>query len=141
MKDPAKGSISVLNLMEVVTENGDPTEDSSYFRTLCQQSFPGPLVGGSFGNKELNKWIDERIGNCGSPDMDFRKGEVLRLLLSLLKIACQYYGKFRSPFGTDAIVSVVNFMPLMHAIFIFSLKCIGTVIYLLYITLKDMQIT
>ncbi|KAF5734901.1 hypothetical protein HS088_TW15G00398 [Tripterygium wilfordii] len=99
------GTISVLNLMEVVTANNDasnigaPTCD--YFHALCHQSFPGPLVGGNVGNKELNKWIDERISNCSSPDMDFRKGEVLKLLLSLLKIACQHYGKLRSPFGTD----------------------------------------
>ncbi|XAR70462.1 hypothetical protein NMG60_11027316 [Bertholletia excelsa] len=100
------GSISVLNLMEVVTERVDGScigaSTSGYFNALCRLPFPGPLVGGNVGNKELNKWIDERIANCGSPDMDFRKGEVLRLLLSLLKIACQYYGKLRSPFGTDA---------------------------------------
>ncbi|KAF5729847.1 hypothetical protein HS088_TW20G00212 [Tripterygium wilfordii] len=99
------GTISLLNLMEVVTANNDasnigaPTCD--YFRTLCHQSFPGPLVGGNVGSKEPNKWIDERISNCGSPDMDFRKGEVLKLLLSLLKISCQHYGKLRSPFGSD----------------------------------------
>nr|CAN66784.1 hypothetical protein VITISV_013511 [Vitis vinifera] len=107
-QDPVKGSISVLNLTEVVTENGDPTKGCNYFRTLCQQSFPGPLVGGSVGSKELNKWTDERITNCESPDMDFRKGEVLRLLLSLLKIACQHYGKFRSPFGTDTIIKILR---------------------------------
>lgn len=108
VKDPVKGSISVLNLMEVVTENGDPTKGCNYFHTLCQQSFPGPLVGGSVGSKELNKWTDERIANSESPDMDARKGEVLRLLLSLLKIACQHYGKFRSPFGTEPMVGVLN---------------------------------
>lgn len=99
------GSVSVLNLMEVVTEKTDASSIGmgacEYFRIICQQSFPGPLVGGNVGSKELNKWIDERIANCESPSMDYRKGEVLRLLLSLLKIACQHYGKLRSPFGTD----------------------------------------
>ncbi|GAV88199.1 Sec16_C domain-containing protein/Sec16 domain-containing protein [Cephalotus follicularis] len=97
------GSISVLNVMEVVMGNADASNigGDDYFRSLCQQSFPGPLVGGNVGSKELNKWIDERIANCGSPNIDYRKVEVLRLLLSLLKIACQHYGKLRSPFGTD----------------------------------------
>ncbi|KAK9274715.1 hypothetical protein L1049_021966 [Liquidambar formosana] len=104
-QDPVGGSVSVLNLMEVVTENTDASSIGvgacDYFHTLCQQSFPGPLVGGNVGSKELNKWIDERIAKCESPNMDYRKGEVLRLLLSLLRIACQHYGKLRSPFGAD----------------------------------------
>uniref|UniRef100_A0A5B7AAT1 Protein transport protein sec16 n=1 Tax=Davidia involucrata TaxID=16924 RepID=A0A5B7AAT1_DAVIN len=104
-QDPAGGSISVLNLMEVVTEKTDASSlgmnARDYFHTLCRQSFPSPLVGGNVGGKELNKWIDDRITNCEARDMDYRKGEVLRLLLSLLKIAYQHYGKLRSPFGTD----------------------------------------
>ncbi|MED6215753.1 hypothetical protein PIB30_001374 [Stylosanthes scabra] len=100
-----KGSISVLNMMEVVTGSRDSSivgnNSGDYFHALTQQSFPGPLVGGSVGSKDLYKWIDERIAHCGSPDMDFKKGERLRLLLSLLKIACQHYGKLRSPFGSD----------------------------------------
>ncbi|KAF2299042.1 hypothetical protein GH714_030169 [Hevea brasiliensis] len=104
---PVGGSISVLNLMEVISGNTNNAPNirgstCNYFRALWQQSFPGPLVGGNVGSKELNKWIDERIANCESADMDYRKGEVLKLLLSLLKIACQHYGKLRSPFGTDA---------------------------------------
>ncbi|XP_043812299.1 protein transport protein SEC16B homolog isoform X2 [Manihot esculenta] len=105
---PVGGSISVLNLMEVISgnTNNDPSVRGStcnYFRALCQQSFPGPLVGGNVGSRELNKWIDERITNCESTiDMDYKKGEVMKLLLSLLKIACQHYGKLRSPFGSDA---------------------------------------
>ena len=114
VKDPVGGLVSVLNLMEVLTGKTDPSSfgrsTCDYFRALCQQSFPGPLVGGSVGSKELNKWIDERIANCESPDMDYRKGKVLRLLLSLLRIACQHYGKLRSPFGTDT-VSRVNHNP------------------------------
>ena len=112
MKGPHGGLISVLNLMEVVTEKTDPSSTGvgafDYFNTLCRQSFTGPLVGGNVGNKELNKWIDERIANCESPDLDYRKGEVLRLLLSLLKIACQHYGKLRSPLGTESSAMRVN---------------------------------
>ncbi|CAN4075993.1 unnamed protein product [Withania somnifera] len=102
------GSISVLNLMDVVAERVDSSSlvmgACDYTRALCRQLFPGPLVGGSSSIKELNKWIDERISNAESPNMDYRKGEVLRLLLSLLKIACQYYGKLRSPFGTESVL-------------------------------------
>ncbi|KAL2348157.1 hypothetical protein Fmac_002157 [Flemingia macrophylla] len=107
-QDSVQGSVSVLNLIEVVTGSMDSTSigngTSEYFRALSQQSFPGPLVGGSVGSKELYKWLDERIAHCESPDMDYKKGVRLRLLLSLLKIACQHYGKLRSPFGTDTIL-------------------------------------
>ena len=100
----------MLNLIEVVTGNMDSLSirhnTSNYFHALSQQSFPGPLVGGSVGSKELYKWLDERIAHCESPDMDYKKGERLRLLLSLLKIGCQHYGKLRSPFGTDTILKV-----------------------------------
>ncbi|KAM7491210.1 hypothetical protein LguiA_034131 [Lonicera macranthoides] len=112
-QDPASvGSISVLNLMEVVNEKAATSRSGTgfydYFRTLSQQSFPGPLTGGNVGVKELNKWIDERITRCDSSDMDYRKVEVLKLLLSLLKIACQHYGKLRSPFGTDTTLRESN---------------------------------
>ncbi|KAG8659460.1 protein transport protein SEC16B homolog [Manihot esculenta] len=105
-QEPVGGSIYVLNLMEVILGNDNNAlnirgSTCNYFHALCQQSFPGPLLGGNVGSKELNKWIDDRIANCESPDMDYRNGKVLKLLLSLLKIACQHYGKFRSPFGTD----------------------------------------
>ncbi|KAI4315255.1 hypothetical protein L6164_028085 [Bauhinia variegata] len=107
-QDTLQGSVSVLNLMEVVVANVDSSHvgngASDYFSALCQQSFPGPMVGGSVGSKELYKWLDERIAHCGSPDMDIKKGERLRLLLSLLKIACQHYGKLRSPFGADTML-------------------------------------
>ncbi|XVE57648.1 hypothetical protein DITRI_Ditri04bG0106700 [Diplodiscus trichospermus] len=107
-QDYVGASISVLNLLEVVNGNrnvsGTVPAACDYFDTLCQQHFPGPLVGGNVGSKELNKWIDDRITSCESPDMDYRKGEVLRLLLSLLKIACQHYGKLRSPFGSDTLL-------------------------------------
>lgn len=96
--------LSVHNLMEVVSLSKGPssTETSahSYFHSLCHQSFPGPLVGGNVGSKELNKWVDERIAYCESLEMNYGKNQGLKLLLSLLKIACQHYGKFRS-FGGD----------------------------------------
>ncbi|WOG86276.1 hypothetical protein DCAR_0205477 [Daucus carota subsp. sativus] len=99
------GSISVLNLMEVVSGRPDAINSRSgvfdYFNNLCRQSIPGPLTGGNVSAKELYRWTDERIANCESPDIDYRKAEVLRLLLSLLKISLQHYGKLRSPFGTD----------------------------------------
>ncbi|PON40658.1 COPII coat assembly protein, Sec [Parasponia andersonii] len=104
--DPVGGSVSVHNLLEVATGNNDlsTSGSSDYLRALCQQSFPGPLVGGNVGSKELNKWIDERITNCESSIMDYKKGQILKLLLSLLKIACQHYGKLRSPFGSDTVL-------------------------------------
>ncbi|CAJ1928454.1 unnamed protein product [Sphenostylis stenocarpa] len=107
-QDSVQGSVSVLNLVEVVTGStgslsiGNGTGD--YFRALSLQSLPGPLVGGSVGSKELYRWLDERIAHCESSDLDYMKGERLRLLLSLLKIACQHYGKLRSPFGTDTLL-------------------------------------
>ncbi|XP_077235430.1 protein transport protein SEC16A homolog [Tasmannia lanceolata] len=104
-QDPVGHSVSLLNLMEVVIDKTDAASSGfgafSYFHALCQQTFPGPLVGGNVSTKELNKWIDERIANCGSTSMDFRKAELLRLLFSLLKISCQHYGRLRSPFGAD----------------------------------------
>ncbi|XP_023635307.1 protein transport protein SEC16A homolog isoform X2 [Capsella rubella] len=99
-------AVSVLNLAEVISGSASyssPGEDSlSYFRSLHQQSLPGPLVGGHVGSKELHKWIDERLLNCESSNMNFSRGKLLKMLLSVLRISCQYYGKLRSPFGTDA---------------------------------------
>lgn len=110
LKNPVGGSISVLNLSEVVTGNVNDINRgasvSSFFQALCRHSLPGPLTGGSVATKELNKWIEERLANFESADIDYRKAEVLKLLLSLLKIACQHYGKLRSPYGTDAVMKV-----------------------------------
>ncbi|KAG5538647.1 hypothetical protein RHGRI_019268 [Rhododendron griersonianum] len=104
-KDSADGIISVLNLMDVVMDKTDASSIGfgacDYFHVLCQQSFPGPLVGGNVGSREVNKWVDEKIASCKSPDMEYRRGELLSLLFSLLKIGCQYRGKLRSPCGTD----------------------------------------
>ncbi|KAI4338469.1 hypothetical protein MLD38_023527 [Melastoma candidum] len=115
MKDMSSGSslsyggqdfsacpISVLNLSEVFHKNGESIRACSYARALCQHSLPGPLVGGSVGNKDLNKWIDERIASCNTPDVDYQKAQNLKLLLSLLKVSCQHYGKLRSPFSSEA---------------------------------------
>ncbi|KAK6260856.1 hypothetical protein SCA6_015330 [Theobroma cacao] len=119
------GVINVLNLMEVVNDNSDASSfgfgANDYFQTLCQQFFPGPLVGGNIGNKELYKWIDERIANCESSSMGYR-GEVLRLLFSLLKISCQYYGKLRSPFGTDQTLKESDYPELAIAKLLGSVK-------------------
>ncbi|XP_023744228.1 protein transport protein SEC16A homolog [Lactuca sativa] len=106
MKDTSGGPIFVLNMAEIVTGGGDMatggTRICDYFHTLCRQSVPGPLAGGNVGGKELNRGIDERITQSHPPtDMDYKKDQVLKLLLSLLKIASQHYGKLRSPFGTD----------------------------------------
>ncbi|KAF5181677.1 transport protein sec16 [Thalictrum thalictroides] len=102
------GSISVLNVMDVVAGKKDTMQVGpgvdDYFHALCQQTYPGPLAGGSVGAKEVSKWIEERITKCGPPYIDYRKGELLRMLLSLLKIASQNYGKLRSPFGTDPLL-------------------------------------
>ncbi|PWA66364.1 ancestral coatomer element 1, Sec16/Sec31 [Artemisia annua] len=99
-KEASGGVILVHNLAEVVTEVADNgTGVRGYFHTLCRQSFPGPLAGGNVGSKELNRWIDERITHPS--DTDYKRDQTLKLLLSLLKIASQHYGKLRSPFGTD----------------------------------------
>ncbi|KAK1306606.1 hypothetical protein QJS10_CPA10g00887 [Acorus calamus] len=111
-QDTSGGTVSILNLMEVLSNKADAvamgSEGSEYISALCHQSFPGPLVGGNASNKDVNKWMDERIANCNSVTMDFRKGESLRLLLSLLKISFQHYGKLRSPFGSDRSVQEVD---------------------------------
>lgn len=102
--------INVYNLMEVVMEKTDAsslgTGGRDYFNALCHQSFPGPLVGGNPGTKELNKWIDDKIASYETAYMDVATRDLLRMLFSLLKIAVQYYGKLRSPFGSDQALKV-----------------------------------
>lgn len=109
-KDSVGSSISVHNLIEVVNGSTDAMSTGAgvldYFHSLCGQAFPGPLAGGSVASKELNKWTDETIAYSESSDMDYEKAEVMKLLLSLLKLACQHYGKLRSPFGTDINLKV-----------------------------------
>ncbi|XP_021768481.1 protein transport protein SEC16A homolog isoform X2 [Chenopodium quinoa] len=103
-KDSDGCFLSVLNLMEVVSLSKGPscseTSAYSYFHSLYHQSFPGPLIGGNVGSKDMNKWIDDKISNCESLEMNYGKRQGSKLLLSLLKIACQHYGKLRS-FGGD----------------------------------------
>ncbi|KAL8142224.1 hypothetical protein V2J09_015256 [Rumex salicifolius] len=105
MKKSAGPVVNVLNMMDIVVPKSEGVDvvaaGSDYFNALCNQSFPGPLVSGNVGNKELNKWIDDRVANSGSQETNFAKADVTRVLFSLLKIACQYYGKMRTPFGTD----------------------------------------
>jgi hypothetical protein len=52
-----------------------------------ESTFAGPLNGGGVSAKELMKWIDERASSQPTS---------LRLLLGVLKVACQHYGKLRS---------------------------------------------
>ncbi|KAI8028464.1 CTP synthase [Camellia lanceoleosa] len=85
--------INILNLMDVAMDKTDASGTRSgvcdYLYTLCQQSFPSPLVCGNVGSREVNKWIDEKIANCKSPDMDYRKGELLRATF-LFRIAFEH---------------------------------------------------
>ncbi|GAB4844330.1 hypothetical protein Ancab_037694 [Ancistrocladus abbreviatus] len=104
-QDSAGGVINVLNIMEVAMPTNDGRHTGlggyGYLHTLCRQYFPGPLVSGNMGSKELNKWIDDKLANCETLYRDYERVCILRMLFSLLKITCQYYGKLRSPFGTD----------------------------------------
>ncbi|XP_062217913.1 protein transport protein SEC16B homolog isoform X2 [Phragmites australis] len=101
----SSATVSVLNLSEVV-DKVDPSSVTnssalSYFHALCRQPVPGPLVGGNAASKDVNKWLDEMIAWYESSASDFQKGDPRKLLISLLKILCQHYGKLRSPFGSD----------------------------------------
>ncbi|KAJ4804102.1 COPII coat assembly protein SEC16 [Rhynchospora pubera] len=111
-KGGTAGSISILNISEIVKEKYESPNivhqgALSYFHALCHQSFPGPLVGSNAATKDVNKWLDERIAGCEASD-DFQKGKYMKLLLSLLKIMCQHYGKLRSPFGADPSLQDVD---------------------------------
>jgi hypothetical protein len=98
--------VSVLNIPEIVADKiNNPSMDNSsalsYFHALCRQPIPGPLVGGSAASKDVNKWLDDMIGVYESSLTEFQGGDVQKVLISLLKILCQHYGKLRSPFGSD----------------------------------------
>lgn len=99
-KETSEAAISILNLMEVVKDKAETLGD--YFCSLSQHACPGPLVGGNASTKDIYRWIDESITHCESPAVDPKKGKMVKLLLSLLKISCQHYGKLRSPFGSSA---------------------------------------
>uniref|UniRef100_A0A0E0L6T1 Protein transport protein sec16 n=1 Tax=Oryza punctata TaxID=4537 RepID=A0A0E0L6T1_ORYPU len=100
------GTVSILNVSEIVSDRVDhpsiPSDSAlSYFHALCRQPIPGPLVGGSAAAKDVNKWLDEITGGYDSSIREFQGGDDQKLLISLLKILCQHYGKLRSPFGSD----------------------------------------
>ncbi|CAM0948148.1 unnamed protein product [Alopecurus aequalis] len=102
----SSGTVSLLNLSEVVEDKTDASRIPdgsalSYFRVLCRQPVPGPLVGGSAASKDVNKWLDEMITWYESSTSEYERGDPRRLLISLLKILCQHYGKLRAPFGSD----------------------------------------
>ncbi|KAG2608861.1 hypothetical protein PVAP13_4KG010000 [Panicum virgatum] len=99
-------TVSVLNIPEIVADKIDNPSMAngsalSYFHALCRQPIPGPLVGGSAASKDVNKWLDDMIGVYESSLTEFQGGDVQKVLISLLKILCQHYGKLRSPFGSD----------------------------------------
>ncbi|XP_021304255.1 protein transport protein SEC16A homolog isoform X2 [Sorghum bicolor] len=99
-------TISVLNIPEVVADKIDHSSITnsgafSYFHALCRHPIPGPLVGGSAASKDVNKWLDDMTGVYESSQTEFQGGDVQKVLISLLKILCQHYGKLRSPFGSD----------------------------------------
>lgn len=105
-QDSIGSSVSVHSLIEIISDRHDApcigVGCYDYLDVLCRQSFPGPLAGGSISNKEVNRWIEERIANCESHDVNYRKSSGLRSLLSLLKIAFQHYGNLRPPFGSES---------------------------------------
>ena len=99
-------TVSVLNIQEVVADKIDHSSITnsgafSYFHALCRHPIPGPLVGGSAASKDVNKWLDDMTGVYESSQTEFQGGDVQKVLISLLKILCQHYGKLRSPFGSD----------------------------------------
>ncbi|KAG2647929.1 hypothetical protein PVAP13_1NG002800 [Panicum virgatum] len=102
----SSGTVSVLNLSEVVFDKVDTSSITNgsalgYFNALCRQPVPGPLVGGSAASKDVNKWLDEMIAWYELSSTELQRGDTRKLLISLLKILCQHYGKLRSPFGAD----------------------------------------
>ena len=110
-KGNSSSTVSVLNLSEVVVNKVDPSSITngsalSYFHALCRQPVPGPLVGGSAASKDVNKWLDEMIAWYESSSSEFQKGDTHKLLISLLKILSQHYGKLRSPFASDPLQEV-----------------------------------
>jgi hypothetical protein len=114
--------VSLLNLSEVVGDKADASRITdggalSYFRVLCRQPVPGPLVGGSAATKDVNKWLDEMITWYESSTSEYERGDPRRLLISLLKILCQHYGKLRAPFGSDPSQEVLfSYMPYLVAV-------------------------
>ncbi|KAL5224840.1 hypothetical protein ABZP36_011479 [Zizania latifolia] len=107
------GTVSILNVSEIIADKIDhpsiPNGSAlSYFHALCREPIPGPLVGGSAAAKDVNKWLDDITGRYDSSIREFQGGDDQKLLISLLKILCQHYGKLRSPFGSDPSQEVVD---------------------------------
>ncbi|XP_062233837.1 protein transport protein SEC16B homolog isoform X2 [Phragmites australis] len=98
-------TVSILNMPEIFADkiyhSSVPSSALSFFHALYRHPIPGPLVGGSAAAKDVNKWLDDTIGGYESSVREFQGGDVQKLLISLLKILCQHYGKLRSPFGSD----------------------------------------
>lgn len=127
LQGSSSGTLSVLNLSEVVFDKVDPSSISNdsaigYFNALCRQPVPGPLVGGNAASKDVNKWLDEMVSWYEPSSTEFERGDTRKLLISLLKILCQHYGKLRSPFGSDPSQEV---LPLV-------LNSIAATVYIVY---------
>ncbi|KAL0927593.1 hypothetical protein M5K25_001778 [Dendrobium thyrsiflorum] len=75
------GVVSIHSLVDVVMTKADFWNTSAgcfgYFHTLCQESFPGPLVGGNAASKDINKWINDKISNSESSSAFFQDGLLL----------------------------------------------------------------
>lgn len=104
----SRGMVSIHNISEIVADKIDQSSITNgsalgYFHALCRRPIPGPLVGGSPATKDVSKWLDEIIGSYESSAREFQGGDVQKLLVSLLKISYQHYGKLRSSFGSDPL--------------------------------------
>lgn len=87
-----------------------PIQVSNLRSHLPQEStFAGPLNGGGASSKELIKWIDER----GST-----QPTSLRLLLGVLKVACQHYGKLRSANVNSGNAAMVGYNATSNLLFV-----------------------
>eukprot|EP00250_Pteridium_aquilinum_P021698 c25199_g1_i1 orf=455-5497(+) len=108
MKAPQLGTSEPLVLRDLnqLVLNADKRGESdgfSYFSALSRQGLSGPLHGAT--SKDLLKWVDERIENCGMEYSQGMSSEGLRLLWGVLKIACLHYGKLRSMAGSTGLKS------------------------------------
>ncbi|KAH7435616.1 hypothetical protein KP509_06G071900 [Ceratopteris richardii] len=77
--------------------------DALYFSALDRQGLSGPLCGST--SKDVLKWVDEQIENCGKEDNQRTNSKGLWVLWGVLKIACLHYGKLRSVGGSARVTS------------------------------------
>ncbi|KAI5065238.1 hypothetical protein GOP47_0019933 [Adiantum capillus-veneris] len=91
------------DLNRLVSSTEHPSDVSTYFSSLNRHGLSGPLHGAT--SKDVLKWVDERIENCGKEDCQGMSSESVHLLWGVLKIACQNYGKLRSVAGSAGIKS------------------------------------